>query len=146
MSAALVGPVVDQRFSSHRRLSIQSHRDTMVTSQRELRRATVNTATPITTAARRITREVNATVAETRVWFDAEGHVVDTTPAGMWHTNPADAPVAVLTLRGQRRTPERMTQREAQDLLDAAAAHPGDSAEQGFFLSLLADARERAAR
>lgn len=106
----------------------------------------MDTNTPITTAARRITREVNATVAELRISFDAEGHVVDTTPADMWYINPADAPVAVLTLQGQRRTPERMTQREAQDLLDAAAAHPGDSAEQGFFISSLADARERAAR
>lgn len=106
----------------------------------------MNTATPITTAARRITREVNSTVPETRIWFDAEGHVAGTTPAGMWHIDPVDVPVAVLTLRGQLRTPERMTQREAQDLLDAAAAHPGDSAEQGFFLSSLRDARERAAR
>lgn len=106
----------------------------------------MNTATPITTAARRIAREVNATVAETRIWFDAEGRVVDITPAGMWHTNPADVPAAVLALRGQRRTPERMTHREAQDLLDAAAAHPGNSDEQGYYLSMLADARERAAR
>ena len=106
----------------------------------------MNLNTLITTAARRITREVNSTVPETRIWFDAEGHVVDTTPADMWYIDPADAPVAVLTLRGQRRTPERMTYREAQDLLDAAAAHPGDSAEQGYFLSLLADARERASR
>jgi hypothetical protein len=102
----------------------------------------MNTATPITTAARRIAREVNATVRETKLWFDADGRVVDSTPADMWYINPADqAPTAVLTHPGLRRTSERLTYRAAQDLLDAIAAHPGDVDEQGWYLSRLDDAR-----
>lgn len=105
------------------------------------------TETPITTAARRIAREVNAEVSDMQLWFAADGTIVDRTPAGMWYIDSADqAPDAVLILTGNRRTNERLTQRAAQDLLDAAAAHPGNPAAQGYFLSCLDDARERAAR
>lgn len=106
----------------------------------------MNTHTDITTAARRIAREVNATHYETRIWFAADGTVLDRTPAGMWYIDPADEAPAVVILRGTRRTNERLTQREAQDRLDAALAHPGDLDEQGYYLERLDWDRRQAAR
>lgn len=78
-----------------------------------------------TTAARRIAREVNATPADLRVAFDADGQVVDTHPAGMWYTDPADAPAYAVAYKGGA----GITAAAVQFDLDAyaavvASAHP----------------------
>lgn len=107
----------------------------------------MNTKTPITTAARRLARLVNSRYPESKLWFAADGTLVDETSAGMWYVNPADQhPDAVVILTGTRRTTEHLTHREAQDRLDAAAAHPADNDAQGGYLVDLRDARELATR
>lgn len=82
--------------------------------------------TPITTAARRITRALNATPAEVTLSFDADGHQVDAHPTGMWYADPAEAPDYVVKSPGARNRPDKVTHRAIQDQLDAhafAAAH-----------------------
>ena len=79
----------------------------------------------ITTAARRIARDVNATAPAVRAYYDADGQVVTTHAAGMWfadaETRDRETAGAVVALTGRKgRAP--LTQREAQDHLDAAAA------------------------
>ena len=103
----------------------------------------MNTATAITTAARRIARDANATPATVTRYYAADGRAVH-------HTIPH-----VLKLAGRRGTSAampgggRMTTREAQDRLDAAAyAGPDDFAGEraGYYLRALESAREMAAR
>lgn len=75
--------------------------------------------TDITTAARRVAREVNAHPAVTRLNFDANGVIV--------YAHEAEAldvprePDVRATACGLKGTLERMTWRQAQDLLDAGA-------------------------
>lgn len=71
----------------------------------------------ITTAARRLARDINDTVPQTTVYYDGQGHGVGSRPSAMLHANPADVPEHVVQLRG-RRGQVRLTQRQAQDLLD----------------------------
>jgi hypothetical protein len=89
----------------------------------------MDTATTITTAARRIARVINDTFAELTVSFDRDGRQVNAHSTGLWYANPADEPAHAAKLSGRRNRPEKLTQREAQDLLDAdayAAEHPED--------------------
>lgn len=80
------------------------------------------TETPITTAARRIARDVNATVAEVTTYYDTAGGQLGSHETGMWFVDAADAPVAAVVAAGRRGAARRMSVREAQDLLDAHAA------------------------
>lgn len=79
--------------------------------------------TTITTAARRIARELNATPETIEVSFDADGNVVDRHEAGMWYADPADRPAYVVRVRGRQRSQfGRIAQARAQELLNDAAA------------------------
>lgn len=103
--------------------------------------------TAITTAARRIARDINATVPEVTAAYDAEGNPMETWSTGMSFANPADHPDSKLVLAGRRQTP--IAQRDVQDLLDAAdyadtqgAADAIDrQVETGYYLENLAQAR-----
>ena len=90
--------------------------------------------TPITTPARRITRDVRATPTSLRGHYDADGHALTHTPTPGWPTDLPDT--AAYSVIGD----PRYTQRQAQDMIDAYAA---DNFDQ--YLSDLAYARELAA-
>ncbi|MEV6832053.1 hypothetical protein [Amycolatopsis sp. NPDC051102] len=91
---------------------------------------------PISTAARRICRDVNQNVAAITRYYDADGIYLRGHETGMHYANPADRPTdAAVQAAGRRDTADRMTEREAQDLLDAyAATGRYDGAEHGTFL------------
>ncbi|NEG56107.1 hypothetical protein [Bifidobacterium platyrrhinorum] len=77
----------------------------------------------ITTAARRIARDVNGTSPEFRVYYDADGRRLHSMPHGAWYADHRDpAPDAILCFRG-RRGGEGMSQGEAQAWVDAAARY-----------------------
>jgi pectin methylesterase-like acyl-CoA thioesterase len=105
---------------------------------------TMNPNTAITTAARRIARELNVRPKEITIGFDGTGHVTEAWPTGTWTPGQGDG--AAVIHRGTR-TGDRMTYRAAQDLLDAAAwvdTHPQDVGPTdpiGDFLDLLNAAR-----
>jgi len=94
--------------------------------------------TAITTAARRIAREASTTPREIRIYFDTEGHVLDRHMADVWYADPDRRPTAAIAIVGGR-----LTQRAAQDLLDAQAAHPDDRDAQNMYLDNLTAIRER---
>lgn len=89
---------------------------------------TINLSTEITTAARRIARDVNANVQAITRSYDVDGRVIDTHETGMWYVDPATAPEGIAVKLAGRRDivkggwDERLTEREAQDRLDAHAA------------------------
>ncbi|MGC4151478.1 MAG: hypothetical protein QM628_00170 [Propionicimonas sp.] len=99
----------------------------------------MNTATPITTAARRIARKANATAPTLAVEFDRQGHAVDVHPAGLRYAPHAAPEGIVLTIHCNG---GGLTYRRAQDLLDAVDAHPGDRGMQDYYLQQLETARE----
>lgn len=105
------------------------------------------TTTDITTAARRIVRDINGTTAKQRVHYRPDGQRVDSLPVGAFHRDGQYAPDGILWLQGAQgsnvgRQGRPYTQREVQDMLDAAAAHPGDADAQGYYLQSLAEDRE----
>ena len=102
---------------------------------------TIDTATPITAAARRIARRTQLAVKGMFVcYFDREGLLIDTHLSGLAYADPADRPTyAIRTISGP------MTKREAQDLLDAYDAHPDDPLARDEYLSDLEAARHREA-
>lgn len=105
----------------------------------------INTATAITTAARRLARESNTRPAEVTTAYGADGNPVKAWSSGMYHTG-GTAPACAVTLAGTKR--DHLTYRRAQDLLDAAAwatDHPDQHATTdpiGDYLYQLAVARE----
>ncbi len=81
---------------------------------------TVNS--PISAAARRICRDVNKNVHAITRYYNASGGYLRGHETGMYYTDPADRPAdAAVQAPGRRDTADRMTEREAQDLLDAYA-------------------------
>lgn len=99
----------------------------------------MNLHTPITTAARRITRKANATAPTLAVEFDRQGNPVDVHPADLRYAPHAGPEGVVLTIRCNG---GGLTYRRAQDLLDAIDAHPGDHDMQGYYLQQLESGRE----
>ncbi|TFH68139.1 hypothetical protein [Cellulomonas sp. HD19AZ1] len=81
------------------------------------------TQTPITTAARRIARDVNATASTVRTAYDTEGRPVHTWQDGMYFAAGAVEEVrdAAAALTGTKGTGRRCTERDAQDMIDATA-------------------------
>lgn len=67
--------------------------------------------TTITTTARRIQRELATTPDTMTVRFDADGQVVETHEAGMWHADKAPS-------YAYKMTGGRMTQAQVQDAMD----------------------------
>lgn len=93
----------------------------------------ITTDTPITTAARRIARELGTMTRTVRACFAADGQVIDRGVAGAYSTSsPSD---------GVWFSGGRTTQRAVQDVLDAVATHPGDSSAQTMYLMDLDAAR-----
>lgn len=87
---------------------------------------TIDTATEITTAARRMVREARQRTRHTKMYFDAEGHVMAAHEADLHYaTRPEWMDEVVATALGGN-----LTQRDAQDLIDAHAA--GMAAAQGI--------------
>ena len=84
--------------------------------------------TQITTAARRIVRETRSASASMRLRFDADGNLLDSREIGTWYTTPQgwEASVAVVTTSPRWKHEAPITQRQAQDMLDASATYPGD--------------------
>lgn len=75
---------------------------------------------PITTPARRIVRTAGTYARKPYDWwlyFDADGHMVDAHPGGGFPIQPVEH---LVRIHVDART--RVTQREAQDMLDAATA------------------------
>jgi hypothetical protein len=109
--------------------------------------ATINTRTEITTAARRIARDLNRTVKEVTTAYDRDGRQIDAWPSDMHHVQrPAHLDDAVLIMSGTRH--EHMTWRDVQDRLDAgafAAAHPESPWAYTEYLDDVEAAREREA-
>jgi hypothetical protein len=79
----------------------------------------MNLNTAITTPARRLAREINRHPAATSVAFDAEGYIVGAWSTGTWFADSSKTPDHSVVVTGRRA--HKMTEREAQDLLDAAA-------------------------
>lgn len=105
----------------------------------------MNTSTGIATAARRIARTVNATPKEVTVAFDADGRQVDAHSTGLWYADPSQAPQYAVKLPGCKNARDRLTGRQAQDLLDAAAhagEHPDDTCAAEGYLAELQFARD----
>ena len=91
----------------------------------------------ISTAARRIAREVNATSAHVKLHFDGEGSVLASHEAELSYVAPQawmSRQVAVIQGRKGSRF-GRLTQQDAQDYLDAHAAHPDDPAARDCYVS-----------
>lgn len=72
----------------------------------------------ITTAARRIARDINTTAPSVTAYYDAEGHLIDTISTGSWLTTGTPEG-AVAKLAG--RSADKITAAEVQHLLDTAA-------------------------
>ncbi|MBO2705801.1 hypothetical protein [Lactiplantibacillus plantarum] len=71
----------------------------------------------ITTAARRIAREINDTPKEYEVMFDKDGQSLGTKPAGMWYVNGHHAPEGtVYTLTGRKGS--HITYQGVQDVIN----------------------------
>lgn len=108
--------------------------------------------TPITTAARRITRRVNDAPREVALAFDLEGNVVDSHPSDMWYANPAEAPVSAVRINGMWNAHDlkgrhvRLTYRVAQDHLDAYKRDRSQYPTVDDYLYWLDVERESAAR
>lgn len=94
--------------------------------------------TPITTAARRIQRDLSASSVESDVYYDVDGYRLAATPYGTWMSAPEGT---ALNLRGGE-----ITQREVQDWLDGWTAfrEQGEDWEYtspDMYVSVVADAR-----
>lgn len=74
----------------------------------------------ITTAARRIARDVNATSHTVSTYYDAEGQVIATLSAGAWLATGHPAGAAA-RIDGRRGRWAHITEAEVQAHLDAAA-------------------------
>ena len=85
----------------------------------------------ITTAARRTTREVNATTKNLTIWFDRDGQVVTHWTTGTYTVTPDGGYVRLGGAKGSRRGP--ITQAQAQAVLDARA----ESADPMVYLAAL---------
>lgn len=96
--------------------------------------ATLDPQTTITTAARRIARNVNASPTSTATYYDADGNGLVSIGAGTWGGSVPDEAIALIP--GRRDAGARMTEREAQDHLDAHAA-TGQLNGYGDFLAAL---------
>lgn len=72
----------------------------------------------ITTAARRIARDINTTAPSVTAYYDAEGHLIETISTGSWLVSgtPEGAVAKLAGRRGQK-----ITEAEVQHLLDTAA-------------------------
>lgn len=70
-----------------------------------------------TTAARRITREVNSTTHDLMIWFDEDGQVLTHWPTGTYTTVPEGGYVRLGGTRGSRRG--KLTEAQVQAVLDA---------------------------
>ncbi len=92
--------------------------------------------TAITTAARRITRELNAGTRGIDYLFTLDGTCVGSIQTGCWFPE-GQGPDYQLRIGGGT-----ITQRGVQDRLDAIAAHPDDEYAQGDYLHLLELERE----
>jgi len=107
----------------------------------------MNANTAITTAARRIARETNASARGMKLHFDANGKVLDRHPADQSYTTRQAWATdrVVTTVSGAH-----ITYRAAQDFLDAAAYAATQTAEwpyaaEGIYLDELATARSKVA-
>lgn len=102
---------------------------------------TIDTATEITTAARRIQRDLRTRSQIARTWYTADGQMVISHEADMYDTTPGAYDGAACSFTGGRHT-----LRDIQDHLDAhayAIEMGGDyQAERGFYLLELEDARD----
>lgn len=83
----------------------------------------------ITTAARRITREINAGTAGIDYLFTLDGTCTGHIQTGLWFPE-GQTPEHDLRIPGGA-----ITQQRAQQLLDAATAHPGDREAQLDYLA-----------
>ena len=100
------------------------------------------TTTQITTAARRITRHANAAPSTIRYYYDNTGTVIHAHEAGMFPANKtaSDALAAategtVYKANGMDGTGRRITQREAQDALDAFQQAGGFGDEYDYLVN-----------
>lgn len=99
----------------------------------------------VTTAARRITRHLNQTPRELRIHFDAQGVALHAQEAGLHYREgeqPSILEAAILALTGKRNARYRMTERVAQDYLDAAAQYPGNMMAISEQVQMVASDRE----
>ena len=96
----------------------------------------MNTSTQITTAARRIVRKVNATPDALIVHFDTNGDVVDVHEADM-HYLPGQRPAGIAASFVGCKHDRGLTQREAQDVLDAYSLHPDSEVDRREHLYML---------
>lgn len=84
--------------------------------------------TQITTAARRIQRDITTTPRTLTSYYTEDGDLIRTHEAGMTYLDPANAPTGyALQLRGGHRT-----QREIQDMLDGYAIWKRGEAPEGM--------------
>lgn len=97
---------------------------------------TMDTATKITPAARRIARETNSTPRGIATRFDIEGQVLDRHPADMWYL-PGNGPTGIAITTHGLAGWGHMTYRHAQDCIDAYNAHPDDPDDREFYLQQL---------
>lgn len=71
----------------------------------------------ITTAARRIARDINTTAPSVTAYYDAEGHLIETIATGAWLTTGIPEG-AVAKIAGRRA--DKITAAEVQHLIDTA--------------------------
>lgn len=96
--------------------------------------------TEITTAARRITRTLNSTGDQLRVYFDETGQTLREESSSTWVTDRPEG--TMLHLNGRRGSRHgRMTEREAQDWIDAR-----NDEDPHLTVAGLADARKAGIR
>lgn len=81
--------------------------------------------TQITTAASRLTRNVNSRPQETKTWYDADGRPLHSMPADMHYTDGWEPGDAVVCMTSRRNDRDRLTYRGAQDALDRAGETMG---------------------
>lgn len=92
----------------------------------------MNLNTPITTAARRITREVNQGTRDMDYLFTVDGECVGAIQVGCWFPK-GTGPEYQLRIRASAGIGHRI----AQDRLDAVTAYPDDKEAQDDYLMRL---------
>ena len=100
--------------------------------------------TPITTAARRIVKELRGGTPNSLYYFDAEGRYVTGHIAGLFYSSREAREEATAGSVVALYTSPTVTQRSVQDHLDAAQAHGTDWDARTIYLDNLDAARELA--